>query len=250
LPECLAKFRGDGFAIVDAGLDSAALLELGALLDTKHPGERNLLDLPAIRQLARSEAIRNLARPVLGNDCFAVRGILFNKTEEANWKVTGHQDCVIAVAARVGIPGWGPWSINAGVHHVRPASEVMSRMLAVRVHLDDCNADNGPLRVVPGTHKHGFLSDRQIQDWPKSRAVTCVASRGGAILMRPLLLHSSSPAIVPGSRRVVHLEFAAEELPKGVEFEGSRVRVQARPSKPYTLANFPIPFCVTSCGRE
>jgi len=84
VPECLSKFQDDGFAIVDAGLDSAALFELGTLLDTKHPGERNLLDLPAIRQLARSEAVRNLARPVLGEDCFAVRGILFNKIQDAN----------------------------------------------------------------------------------------------------------------------------------------------------------------------
>ena len=219
LPECLARFQDDGYAVIDAGLDSAALSELGALLDTKPPGERNLVDVPAVRQLARSEAIRNLARPALGDNCFAVRGILFNKTEEANWKVTWHQDCVIAVAARIEIPGWGPWSIKAGVHHVRPASDLMSRMLAVRIHLDDCNADNGPLRVVAGSHKHGFLSDRQIQDWLKNGAVTCVASRGDAILMRPLLLHSSSPATVPGSRRVIHLEFAADELPNGVEWK-------------------------------
>jgi hypothetical protein len=145
LAQCLARFQDDGYAVIDAGLDSAALSGLGVLLDTKHPGERNLLDLPAIRQLARSEAIRNLARPVLGDNCFAVRGILFNKTQDANWKVTWHQDCVIAVAARIEIPGWGPWSIKADVHHVRPASEIMSRMLAVRIHLDDCNADNGPL---------------------------------------------------------------------------------------------------------
>lgn len=90
VPECLARFQDDGYAVVDAGVDSATLFKLGALLDTKHPGERNLLDVPAITQLARSEAIRNLARPVLGDHCFAVRGILFNKTEKANWKVTWH----------------------------------------------------------------------------------------------------------------------------------------------------------------
>jgi ectoine hydroxylase-related dioxygenase (phytanoyl-CoA dioxygenase family) len=140
------------------------LFELGSLVGTEHPGERNLLDLRVISQLARSEAIRNLARPVLGDNCFAVRGILFNKTEETNWKVVWHQDCVIAVAARRNIPGWGPWSIKAGVNHVRPSSDIVSRMLAVRIHLDDCNADNGPLRVIPGSHRHGFLSDRQIQD--------------------------------------------------------------------------------------
>jgi hypothetical protein len=49
--------------------------------------------------------------------------------------------------------------------------------------------------------------------------MTCAASRGDAILMRPLLLHSSLPAKVPSSRRVVHLEFADEELPKGAEWK-------------------------------
>jgi ectoine hydroxylase-related dioxygenase (phytanoyl-CoA dioxygenase family) len=99
-------------------------------------------------------------------------------------------------------------------------------MLAVRIHLDDCSADNGPLRVIPGSHKHGFLSDRQIQDWPKSEAVTCIANRGDAILMRPLLLHNSAPATVPSNRRVIHLEFAAEALPNGVEWK-DRVLVHA-----------------------
>ena len=219
VPEYLSKFQDDGYAVVDAGLDSGALFELGTLLDTKHPCERNLLDVPAIRQLARSETIRNLACPVLGDNCFAVRGILFNKAEGANWKVAWHQDCVIAVAARTEIPGWRPWSIKAGVHHVRPTSDVISRMLAVRIHLDDCNADNGALRVVPGSHKYGFLSDSQIQQFSKTTAATCVAKRGDAILMRPLLLHSSSPAKIPSSRRVVHLEFAADELPSGVEWQ-------------------------------
>lgn len=170
VPESPSKFQDDGFAIVGAGLASAALFELGTLLDTKHPGERNLLDLPAIRQLARSEAIRNLARPVLGDDCFAVRGILFNKTQDANWKVVWHQDCVIAVAARRDIPGWGPWSIKAGVNHVRPSADIVSRMLAVRIHLDDCGAVNGPLRVVPGSHQHGFLSDRQDSGLAEERS--------------------------------------------------------------------------------
>jgi ectoine hydroxylase-related dioxygenase (phytanoyl-CoA dioxygenase family) len=127
--------------------------------------------------------------------------------------VVWHQDCVIAVAERNEVNGWGPWSIKDGVHHARPSSELMSRMLAIRIHVDDCGSDNGPLRVIPSSHKQGFLSDREIQEYPKDGAVTCLASRGEALLMRPLLLHSSSAAKSPNTRRVVHLEFAADELP-------------------------------------
>jgi hypothetical protein len=36
--------------------------------------------------------------------------------------------------------------------------------------------------------------------------------------MRPLLLHSSSAAAAPASRRVIHIEFAAAELPDGIQW--------------------------------
>lgn len=152
---------------------------------------------------------------VLGPACFAVRGIFFNKNSKANWKVTWHQDCVIAVRERVEIDSWGPWSCKAGVTHVRPTAQIVQQMLAIRIHLDDCGENNGPMRVLPGTHVGGFLSDGQIQDWPKEPAVSCAVCRGDAILMRPLLLHASSPASQPSNRRVIHLEFAAHELPNG-----------------------------------
>jgi hypothetical protein len=63
-----------------------------------------------------------------------------------------------------------------------------------------------------------FLSDEQIRRWPKENALTCIADRGDAILMRPLLLHASSAAVVPTSRQVIHIEYAAEDLPDGMEW--------------------------------
>jgi hypothetical protein len=47
---------------------------------------------------------------------------------------------------------------------------------------------------------------------------TCTVGAGGVVLMRPLLLHASSPATVAGHRRVIHLEFAAADLPGGLEW--------------------------------
>ena len=156
---------------------------------------------------------------VLGATCFAVRGIFFNKNPRANWKVTWHQDCVIAVREKVDVEGWGPWSSKAGVIHVRPALAVLQQMLAIRIHLDDCVDDNGPLRVIPASHRFGILSDAEIQNRSKESAVACAAFRGDAILMRPLLLHSSLPAMKPSNRRVIHLEFAEHDLPSGAEWQ-------------------------------
>jgi hypothetical protein len=42
--------------------------------------------------------------------------------------------------------------------------------------------------------------------------------RGGVLLMRPLLLHASSASQVPRHRRVLHIEWAAQELPGGLQW--------------------------------
>jgi phytanoyl-CoA dioxygenase PhyH len=181
-------------------------------------GLRNVLATCAeVRELARSSAVRSVAQAALGPTCFAVRGILFDKTPDANWRVVWHQDLTIAVSERRDIAGFGPWSEKAGVPHVQPPAAILERMLAVRVHLDDCTSDNGPVRVLSGTHLAGRLSDAAIEHWKQSiEPVECTADRGGILAFRPLLLHASSPARMPMRRRVVHIEFAAGELPDGL----------------------------------
>jgi ectoine hydroxylase-related dioxygenase (phytanoyl-CoA dioxygenase family) len=167
-----------------------------------------------VRTIARSGVVRSLVEPVLGPNCFAVRGILFDKTPEANWKVVWHQDLTIAVQQKREAPGFGPWSEKAGVTHVQPPMEILERMLAVRLHLDDCGMENGPLRVLPGSHRTGRLSATDIAAWRERTPETiCAALRGSALLMQPLLLHASSAAGVAAHRRVLHLEWAAAELP-------------------------------------
>lgn len=151
---------------------------------------------------------------MVGQRYFPVRGLLFDKTPESNWKVPWHQDLSIAVAARVEAPGFGPWSVKDGVVHVQPPVEVLETMITLRLHLDDCGPDNGPLRVLPGTHALG-----KVAAPPENVSeVVCCLPAGGALLMRPLLLHASSPAVAPGRRRVIHLEFASGALPGGLEW--------------------------------
>jgi len=88
-------------------------------------------------------------------------------------------------------------------------------MVALRIHLDDCGAENGPLSVLPGSHVHGRLAAPEIARWSEhGRAIDCTAARGDVLLLKPLVVHRSSPAVRPGHRRVLHLEFAAEELPQ------------------------------------
>jgi ectoine hydroxylase-related dioxygenase (phytanoyl-CoA dioxygenase family) len=95
-------------------------------------------------------------------------------------------------------------------------------MLTIRLHLDDALEANGALRVLPGSHRCGRMSDEGIEKWARSEeAVTCEVRKGGVLAMRPLLLHSSLPSQQhqPGEhRRIIHLEFASGNLPNGLEW--------------------------------
>jgi hypothetical protein len=209
----------DGYALIHDCVSEKSIQALEQALDSEQHGIRNLLSNPIVRELAGSDQLRNHVVPVLGEGCFAVRGIFFNKSPKTNWKVSWHQDCVIAVREKLDIEDWGPWSSKAGVIHVRPAFAVLQQMLSIRIHMDDCGEDNGALRVIPGSHRDGILSDDQIQNRSKNIGVACTAFRGDALLMRPLILHSSSLATNPSNRRVVHLEFAATELPHSARWQ-------------------------------
>ncbi|HEV2690080.1 MAG TPA: phytanoyl-CoA dioxygenase family protein [Bryobacteraceae bacterium] len=181
---------------------------------------RNLLTrVPAVAELAASSVIRSLVEQVLGSGAKVVRGLLFDKTPGANWKVVWHQDLSIAVWERIDVGGFGPWSMKSGVQHVQPPARVLEQMLTVRVHLDDCFEDNGPLLVLPASHDQGVLSPAQIAQWRQRAApASCIVCAGGVVLMRPLLLHASSAAITPRHRRVIHLEYAAQEQPGGLQW--------------------------------
>jgi ectoine hydroxylase-related dioxygenase (phytanoyl-CoA dioxygenase family) len=197
--------------------DLVNFVERNLPAESRRGGVRNLLNLPMMRNLAESSAMRTAVKAILSSEARVVRGILFDKTGGANWKVPWHQDVTIAVNRRIDAVGYGPWSIKAGVLHVQPPASVLERMVSVRLHLDDCPKENGALRVIAGSHASGKLEERLIQDLAeRSIAVTCAMQRGGVLMMRPLLLHASSASSLPGHRRVIHFDYAVAELPAGM----------------------------------
>ena len=140
-----------------------------------------------------------------------VRSILFDKTESENWPVPWHQDLTIAVTQEIQIPGYGPWSYKEGSPHVQPPVSLLEQMVTIRLHLDDTPATNGALRVIPGSHRNGRIGAEGLRDYDKSSVVTCECESGDALLMSPLILHSSRRSESPNRRRVVHFEYARDE---------------------------------------
>lgn len=185
-------------------------------------GVRDLIGRsPAVRELAASPEILRWIWPVLGPRASVVRGLFFDKTPGANWNLPWHQDLTIAVRERRDVPGFGPWTLKAGIPHVHAPGTLLGRMVTIRIHLDDCGPDNGPMRVLPGSHSRGRLAPADVARWTARSGETsrdCIVPAGGAVIMRPLILHASAAATAEGHRRVIHLEYAAEDLPGGLEW--------------------------------
>src|SRR5690348_4761902 len=97
------QVEAHGYALIHRCVSEETIEALETALDTHRHGIRNLLSNAIVRAIAGSDEVRRSVASVLGADCFAVRGIFFNKSAEANWKVTWHQDCVIAVREKLHI---------------------------------------------------------------------------------------------------------------------------------------------------
>ena len=182
-------------------------------------GRRGLLSEPEVAALARSKPLMDLIRPHLLSEPVPVRAIYFDKSPDANWLVPWHQDLTLAVRVRIEVPGFGPWSMKDGVPHVQPPVALLEQMITVRLHFDDTDESNGALRVLPGSHRRGRLSAKDIQELRcQQTEVLCTAPAGDALLMRPLLLHASGRSTVTRHRRVLHLEYAAFDLPSPLQW--------------------------------
>ena len=121
---------------------------------------------------------------------------------------TGHFLCGSGESNRGGDPG----RVKEAVNYAHAPREALEQVVALRLHLDDSNENNGPLRVLPGTHRGGVLTDDEVHRLAEgTTAVECLAAQGGVVIMRPLVIHASSKATSEQPRRVLHIEYAATE---------------------------------------
>lgn len=222
MPDITAKLAQHGFCLIPKIAEDPEISLLKTALARSEIaraerggqtfGARNLLHLTEVHAIAANPKIMPCLRAVLGPAFRTVRGLFFDKTENANWPVPWHQDLSLAVQGRRDLPGWNKWTVKRGVTHVQPPPEILARMVTMRLHLDDCPAENGALRVIPESHLGGVLGRDKIVVQARRPSEIIAAGAGDALFMRPLILHASSPAQRPSHRRVLHLEFAPRDL--------------------------------------
>jgi len=166
--------------------------------------------VPGVRQIAEDERLRSIARIALGKTAVPFRVTVFDKSPTYNWLVAWHQDTALPFVEKIETPGWGPWSIKEGVIYSHAPKEALEQIVALRLHLDDSTSENGSLKIIPGTHCMGVLTDSEVHELSaRSPVVDCTVARGGVIAMRPLVIHASSKSGSDLPRRVLHIEYAS-----------------------------------------
>ena len=227
----MTALETSGFTILPDVLTHAQcdeVIDALAPAQTSRAGSRNLLNEAWCRELAFAVHRDARIEQLIPMSDVVVQCTLFEKTADTNWLVSLHQDLSIPVRERIESADCAGWSEKEGTIYVQPPVSVLQKLTAVRVHLDNSDRENGPLRVIPRSHSYGRLTPSEAD---KHRSLTgefiCLAQKGGAVLLRPLLLHASSKSKAEAQRRVLHFLYGPPELPFGLRWSNCD-RIQKR----------------------
>jgi ectoine hydroxylase-related dioxygenase (phytanoyl-CoA dioxygenase family) len=214
MPSLQESLEERGFAIIPDLIPENEIFDLSTVFSQSslrrgRAGVRHAMKIPSVATFANGSKLLRIAKDILGGKAVPFRATLFDKSAEANWLVAWHQDTALPLREKKDTPGWGPWSLKEGVVYAHAPADALVCVVALRVHLDDSRAANGPLRVLPGTHREGVLTDDEIRALGHEvPAVDCLVEKGGVLAMRPLLVHASSKSRNDMARRVLHIEYA------------------------------------------
>jgi ectoine hydroxylase-related dioxygenase (phytanoyl-CoA dioxygenase family) len=216
------ELTNKGFAVVESffppplleALENA-LLKTGAFRfeNDYDKGTANLLvSCKAVKEIAGHPKLKALFRTLSPGAFVAIKAFVLDKTTGANWEIPWHQDLKIAVNKQDTTEGYSNWSLEAGIWHVQPPISILESLLTLRIHLDDCSANNGAMHFIPATHNLGILDKEDISNLVAGRkAVVNAVPKGGITLFRPLLLHYAPPSQSQSGRRVLQIEYSAAD---------------------------------------
>ncbi|MGF1577987.1 MAG: phytanoyl-CoA dioxygenase family protein [Gemmataceae bacterium] len=172
-------------------------------------GARNILELwPRAVRVWQTPVLISWLTKVLGPEFGLVRVLYFDKPPGGGWALPWHKDLTIAVHDnRLTSMHFTKPTFKAGVPHVQAPLDLLNRMVTARIHLDQVTEENGPLRVIPGSHRTG-----KILDLGSNSPQSVLANSGDVLLIRPLVAHCSnrSHPKTTRHRRILHLEFAVD----------------------------------------
>jgi ectoine hydroxylase-related dioxygenase (phytanoyl-CoA dioxygenase family) len=226
----IEKFQENGYTVINQVYSNEEvdkiLFAIGQLNSNKDTFRKSA-DLFAIRQFLKelpssidiifNNTLSTILRGLLGNKYFVVKSIYFDKPSSSNWFVSYHQDLTISVDKKGNQPGFNNWTVKQNQFSVQPPVDILENIVTVRIHLDDTDENNGALKVIAKSHLKGVSRPETIDRQSETESSCCVL-KGGIMLMKPLLLHSSGRTTNDRQRRVIHIELSNRELPDGLNW--------------------------------
>ncbi len=224
------ELNQNGFSIIENIYSNDEIVSIISTIeeaDSANETFRKSNDLFAIRQFLKevpctinlifNDNLKRVIKNVFGEGFFVVKSIYFDKPSTSNWYVTYHQDLTISVDNKIELDGFGSWTTKQNQYAVQPPIEYLENISTIRIHLDDTNEENGALRIIKHSHKNELHQAIAI-DTENKTEIICPVKKGGIMLMKPLIMHSSSRTTNNKRRRVIHIEFSSKELPEGLKW--------------------------------
>ena len=220
------SFLENGYQIIEHFINSNLLDSLRSAIshNTKNQSDYGIRNLhhkiSVVNNLATSELVLNTIQQHTNAQSFKlIKAIFFNKSLKYNWSVAWHQDKTIAVKNKVLHPDFKNWTVKQGVSHVQPPLYILEKITTIRIALDSTDSNNGALKVIPRSHKSGILNQQEInQITQQQSAISCSLKAGDALIIHPLILHSSNKSISNNERRTIHLEYSSGEVNSGLDW--------------------------------
>lgn len=182
-------------------------------LDGKFGEREILIRIPKLQELVFNRKLTQRIKSIIEN-AISIKSIYFDKPPNSNWIVNWHQDLTINIKGRIDDPAFKNWRNLETRTVVQPPLSILENIFTIRIHLDDCNEKNGALRVCEKSHNSGvILIKNGIDEYLKNEKV-CEVQKGGILIMKPLILHSSRRTENKLKRRVLHIEFTNSTLPQ------------------------------------
>jgi ectoine hydroxylase-related dioxygenase (phytanoyl-CoA dioxygenase family) len=227
------EINSEGFAIIDKVYSENEIekiiseIEKVTKKETENSTFRKSQDLFAIRQFHKeipetlnfifNQNLRKIIKLSFGENYFITKSIYFDKPEKSNWFVAYHQDLTISVDRKLEIVNFENWTTKQNQFAVQPPKEILEQNFTIRIHIDKTTKENGALKVLNKSHKKGIVRTENIKTENETETI-CEVEKGGIMIMKPLIFHSSNKTTNNERRRVIHIEFSNQKLPNELEW--------------------------------
>ena len=232
LTDYVTSFENNGYVLMENAItaDQLAALndQLRSWIDESRQHDSNFgeimdgrprFDVEPRTHSPETPALRRISSPIeVSNSYLAVTRD--NAALDLTAEIFGPNIKLVATKVNLKLPGSG----TAVKYHQDFPFEPHSNdnVMTVLIFLDDVTPDNGPLEVVPGSHRgkihtlwhDGVFTgavDPEMEEGLRDASVSCTGKAGSACLMHSRLLHASLPNMTNAPRSLFIVTYVAED---------------------------------------